>query len=569
MLVEAGTLDGGSTLEADVCVLGAGPVGLVLARELEAEGARVCVLECGPPDPGADTGVQLDGEVVGEEYVPLAASRAAGLAGTANVWTSEVARNTRGARYAPLQPIDFEARPEVPHGGWPFPRRHLEPYYDRAASICGIAPIAASTTAREEGSHPHALDCGGDVETRVVYYGRQSVFTEEYRSWVAASPTVKVYVRARALEVEGRPDRPSTVLAASAPGRTFRVRARAITLALGGIENARLLLLSNRSAPRGLGNEHDLVGRYFMDHPTARCELVLASRRMARRLASYDTAHRDGLVSQGTLGLTEAALRREGLLNSGFILVPAVERMTRALQSAAWLRDHLRTRRPTRDAVARLRDVALGADAIATAAYRRLVETVPALEPTTRLWPTTRLLNTLDVGHVSGWSRLPFASLRFGTFGVFQMIEQAPEPERRITLSPRKDQFGQPLPRLHWFVGDRELDSMRRTQEIVGAELARAGVGRLVRTDELEAQGGVHVFPSAYHHLGTTRMHVDPTKGVVDDQGRVHGTANVFVAGTSVFPTGGYINPTLTAVALALRLAEHLRRALRELPETR
>lgn len=550
-------------------MLGAGPVGLVVARNLASAGARVCVLESGPLERRDGVSASLDGEVTGAAYVPLATSRGGGLGGTANEWTSELARGERGARYAPLEPIDFEERDEVPNSGWPFQRSALQPYYERAAALCGAGPLFEATSAWEDPRQRLALAAEEDVETRIVHYGPQSVFTGEHRRWAEKTATATVYLRARALELEGDTDRVSSVLAASAPGRTFRVAARAVVLALGGIENARLLLLSRRSAPSGLGNQHDLVGRFFMDHPTARCSLELAGPASLRTLVLYDTFHRDGRLAQGTLGLSERALRRERLLNSGSIVAPTVERASRALQSVAALRAQLRTGRLTVDAVVRLRAAALGADAIAAAAYRRLVERVPALEPTTRLWPTTRLLNTLDIGHVSGWSRLPFAARRFTSFGLFQMIEQAPEPERRITLSASKDQFGQPLPRLHWFVSDRERASMRRTQELLGAALARAGIGRLVRTDELEAIGAGEspLFPSAHHHLGTTRMHVDPARGVVDEHGRVHGTANVFVAGTSVFPTGGCINPTLTAIALALRLAEHLCGCLHALPE--
>ena len=216
------------------------------------------------------------------------------------------------------------------------------------------------------------------------------------------------------------------------------------------------------------------------------------------------------------------------------------------------------------DALAHVRNAALGADVVAAEAYRRLLERVPALEPTTRLWPTTGLLDTLDTGHISGWSRLPFAGKRFKLFGLFQVMEQAPERERRITLSSRKDRFGQPLPRLHWFITEREQESMRRTQGLLGAAFARAGIGRLVTTVDLAGEDDVmrYVGPSAHHHLGTTRMHPDPEQGVVDENCRIHGTSNLYACGTSVFPTGGYINPTLTVVALATRLAGHIRTAL-------
>ena len=211
------------------------------------------------------------------------------------------------------------------------------------------------------------------------------------------------------------------VLAASAPGHTFQVEARLFVLALGGIENARLLLLSNDDPETGLGNRHDVVGRFFMDHPTASCRLIPAGPRSVERLALYDTVYRQGRIGQGILGLADETVRREGLLNSGSILVPIAERWSRALASTATLAGGARRRQLPVDALAHARNAALGADVVAAASYRRLVERVPALEPTTRLWPTTRLLDSLDTGHISGWSRLPFAGRRFRLFGLFQV----------------------------------------------------------------------------------------------------------------------------------------------------
>jgi choline dehydrogenase-like flavoprotein len=561
VLVDARTLSTCDTIETDVCVLGAGPVGLTIARELAQRGPRICVLERGDAGEEATRGQGPGGEVIGAAYPPLEATRAEGFAGTVRIWTSEVARGRLGARYGLLQSVDLERRDGVAHSGWPFDRNHLEPYYARAAEICEIAPFLEDPTAWET---PHAarLSLGEDVTTRIVRYGFRSVFTANYRAWADSAPNVTVYVNARALEIEtdGAGITARSVRAASATGRTFTVRARVVVLALGGIENARLLLLSSGGKPAGLGNEHDLVGRFFMDHPTAAGRFIPTGRGTVEQMGLYDTLSKDGRVGQGMLGLSEATIRRERLLNSGAILVPSFERWTRALNSAAELTAAVRTRRVPAGAARHALNVARGADAVATAAHRRLVDRFPVLDVTARLWPTSGLLDTLDIGHIAGWSRLPLAGRRFRSFGFFHVLEQAPERERRVTLSSTKDAFGQPLPRLRWFITERELESMRRTQEIIAVAFARAGLGRLLTTSELAVTGEVApvVSQSAHHHLGTTRMHRDPKQGVVDETCRIHGMANVYVCGTSVFPTSGFINPTLTALALALRLAQHI-----------
>jgi choline dehydrogenase-like flavoprotein len=571
VLADARAIADGGTVEYDICVIGAGPIGLTLAHEVAADGPHVCVLESGSLEPSVEVTPPLEGEVDGEYYPPLSESRARGLGGTASIWRSEVARNTFGARYGALGEIDFEQRDDVPHSGWPFERAHLEPHYEQAARICGIGPLSDDPAAWEEPPRSVPLSLGAGMRTRVVRYGPGSAIVGTYARWASRTPHATIYGNARALEIEvddhGR--RATSVLAGSGPDHRFRVSARLFVLALGGIENARLLLLSKGAGATGLGNEHDLVGRFFMDHPTASSLLIPTGARAVERLGFYDTLYRGDRVGMGVLELSTETLRREGLLNSGIFLVPKIERQMRALESLGASLSAVRSRRLPDRPLTALRNVALGADAVAATAYRRLVERWPPLERTTSLWPTTRLLNTLDVGHISGWSRLPFAGRRYRSLGVHQVIEQAPEPERRITLSSAKDAFGQPLPHLHWFISERELDSMRRTQDVLATAFGRAGIGKLVRTDGLarEARADGHLHPTAHHHLGTTRMHSDPHHGVVDDDCRVHTMTNVFVTGTSVFPTAGYINPTLTAVALAVRLADHVKAVLPSLPE--
>jgi choline dehydrogenase-like flavoprotein len=576
MLVDARTLSPGDALKTDVCVLGAGPVGLTIARELAAHGASVYVLELGATDeePGHPTSNDgLRGEVSDPAYPELETTRAASFGGTVAIWTSEVARHQLGARYGLLQAIDLESRDSVAHSGWPFDRAQLDPYYARASDICEIAPFSEDPGEWELPPRTVRLPLGNDVTTRIVRYGFRSIFTEGYRSWAEAVPNVTVFLNACALEIET--DESGTtadrVRAVSAPGRTFTVRPRVVVLALGGIENARLLLLSDGVTSAGLGNTHDLVGRFFMDHPTATGRFVPAAPRAVRRLGLYDTLSNNGGVGQGMLGLSESAIRREQLLNGGVILAPTLERWMQALSSATELSSAVRAGRIPDDAARHVLNVARGTDAVATSAHRRLVERVPMLEPTGRFWPTSRLLNTFDIGHIAGWSRLPFADRRFKSFGFFHVLEQAPEPERRVTLSPRRDRFGRRLARLQWFITERELGSMRRTQEIIAAEMSRAGLGRLLTTAELGPVDDItqNIFPSAHHHLGTTRMHRNPREGAVDENCRIHGTTNLFACGTSVFPTGGFINPTLTALALAVRLAEHIGAVTRTLPEAR
>jgi choline dehydrogenase-like flavoprotein len=145
---------------------------------------------------------------------------------------------------------------------------------------------------------------------------------------------------------------------------------------------------------------------------------------------------------------------------------------------------------------------------------------------------------------------------------AIQQIEMAPDRDNRVTLSDQVDMLGQRRADLHWKWSEVDIRSARLSQQLYAEELARAGVGEL----ELPSpEHPVEVLSPAgiYHQLGTTRMHRDPSGGVVNGDCRVHTVPNLFVAGGAVFPTGGYANPTLTIVALSLRLADHLKHVLR------
>ena len=494
MFVDARAVADGEVVEADVCVAGGGVAGLVTALELESAGIRVALVEHGES--------LEDGEVEGS-YPPLASTRAGGLGGTAAVWAAELAPGYFGARYAPLAPIDFEAREGIPRSGWPFGRSHLEPFYARAMELCQAGPFDDAAASQN-----------GNVADVEFGHGPRDVFTREYPAQVARSDSIRAFLGGTAVDVERDGDAVSSLRVAAGPGRSFTVRARAFVLALGGVENARFLLLA------GLGNAHDLVGRFFMDHPTARCRLDPSPDALPR-LGTYDIRRVNGYVGVTAFGLPEETLRRERLPNGGFFVVPAP------------------------GAPRRLGD-------LAAAAHRRVARAVPRLAPTTRLTARSALLNTLGVGHVSGWSRLRRPP---SAFDVYHVVELWPERERRVELGSRRDELGRPVARLRWFVADSELGALDRAEQLVAVALEEAGLGTLATARQV----GDELHPTAHHHLGTTRMADDPRHGVVDGDGRVHGIPNLYVTGGSVFPTGGYVNPTLTIVALASRLAAHLR----------
>jgi choline dehydrogenase-like flavoprotein len=145
--------------------------------------------------------------------------------------------------------------------------------------------------------------------------------------------------------------------------------------------------------------------------------------------------------------------------------------------------------------------------------------------------------------------------------GIGGAGEQQPNRDSRVTLSERRDALGLPATRLDWRLTAADKASLLRNLRALGAEFAGAGLGRL-HLSLPEGDAWPHDLTGGNHHMGTTRMATDPRDGVVDAHCQVHGTANLHVAGSSVFPTSGAANPTLTLVALALRLADRLRSLL-------
>jgi choline dehydrogenase-like flavoprotein len=155
-----------------------------------------------------------------------------------------------------------------------------------------------------------------------------------------------------------------------------------------------------------------------------------------------------------------------------------------------------------------------------------------------------------------GWSQVRSPSKEFGDFGIILNLEQRPHRWNRIELTRRTDRFGNPLPRLVLRWTDREQQQLNELRKLLGAWFRDADLGRLVF--ERDSRPNL----SAHHHAGTTRMGIDPTDGVVDPNGRLFEMDNLYLAGASVFPTAGCANPTLTIVAMALRLAQHTQAVL-------
>jgi choline dehydrogenase-like flavoprotein len=391
--------------------------------------------------------------------------------------------------------------------------------------VASLGPFAYdAATWEQEGAR--RLPLGDSVQTVVVQRGpltfahHVGTLTAASNIWLVHHATVTRLVTTadggRIVEAIATPRSDSTV----------SVRAQLFILATGGIENARMLLLTNEARPDGLGNGNGLVGRYFMERLTARGGVLIPTDpNLAKQATLYTNHVVDGTRVHGVLSLPRDTIRQEQLTNAMLWLRAAPKAFTsEGVRSALTLARGLK-RRPR-------------------------IGSVPS-----------HVRNVIaDVDHVAStiWGHLRSAQERPEVFQIAFQAEATPQADSRVTLSPTRDRYGLQRARLDWRIAEDDFRSIRRTIDLVDARLQEAGIGRVIRKFGDERPPAMIV--GNFHHLGTTRMATDARCGVVDEHSRVHETENLYVAGSSVFPSAGFTNPTLTIVALAIRLADHLKR---------
>ena len=512
MHTDARTLDNGRLLEADLCIVGAGAAGISIAREWIGSARSVLLLEGGGFEYDARMQDLYRGENVGLPYFPLNAARLHYFGGTTGHWAGFCTT---------FDEIDFVARPWVPHSGWPITRASLDPYYARAHRVLELGPYDYDVDRwrrRNPSLVPLPLDARA-VWTKIWQFSPPTRMGTRYRDEIVRARNVHLLTHANVCEVETNETASavSGVRIRTFEGKELRARARHYVLACSTIQNARLLLASNRHAAAGLGNAHDLVGRYFMEHlemPSG--ELVFTGTRVPSTTI-FDFVWGKTKAS-GELALSDAMQRQGRMLNATVSPRPA----TPGQAPKSTFQNH-----PAEQMEARRRARSRGGPD----------DPSPAA--------------------------MPPAATR--VFELHTRQEQAPNPASRVTIARERDALGLPRARLDWRLTSLDRRSFRAFYEVLGRELGRAGVGRVRMLDWVTSADDAPwpaTLGGGWHHMGTTRMHPDPKQGVVDVNCRVHGVGNLFVAGDAVFPTSGSANPTLTLVALSLRLSDHLRARL-------
>lgn len=522
---------GPSVIEADICIVGAGPAGISVARQFVGTRYSICVLESGGKDLEHETQALYRGLNIGADYYDLDAARLRYFGGTTNAWNG---------RCAPLDMVDFQGRHWVPYSGWPVTRRELMPCYRRAQKLLGLGPFVYDERMWDSlGVEPPELDPSRIRSSFWRFDEERSPFgIDRCRDvFVARNIQVVLHANVSSIQVNEGATAVRQLEVESLEGRRAKVRAKLFVLACGGIETPRLLLASRSVEACGVGNCNDLVGRFFMEHAHASGGVI----RTARPYEVWDLFRkrfRPGRPPVApVLRPSEAVQREHRILNTA---------MTLKLQ-----------RSPTWGLPLPL---------------RRYWRARPRLRPNSsgrRLWHLYKHFN-------AALARCWRPALRFQAhigikrLHIVLLGEQTPNPHSRVMLGQERDCLGMPMVTLNWQQSPLDTHSAFVLVDTFGREFERLGLGSVEIPSWL--RDGAVPWPvdptvsnsriGGYHHMGTTRMSDDPRQGVVDRECRVHGYENLFVAGSSVFPTSGWANPTLTIIALSVRLADHLRARL-------
>ncbi len=525
----------------DVCIVGAGPVGIAAALECERRGLTVLVLEAGkeelhPPQPHIAAEISDP-----RRHVPLHLATGSAFGGTSWLW---------GGRCVPFDAVDYAGRPHVPGSGWPLGHADVERFYAKAAEYlgCGSADFIAPNASWS--------DLQGIVADRIERWSlqpkRAPIYLDRFKASHAttlslASPVVELVLDRDGRRVDG--------VAVAAPSGRRIVRADHVILAAGGLGATRLLLVTQRKWPRHFGGPDGPLGRRYMGHLTGQISYINFGN--AADIEQFDYhADETGHFVQRRLTIDDATQQAERLLNIAFwpenphIWDPAHRNGVLSLMFLALALPPLGRRLVSEP----IRLAHLGSGPRRLSEHLRNV----LMRPHRTALDAARVLFDRFVAAPGKPSFIYRNS--GGMYALRYHAEQEPDDRNRIRLGDRLDRWGVPWLQIDYGFSAADVRSVVRAHDILDRALRASRKGRIVFRDDTKTREQLVLDQATdgYHQLGTTRMGVDRRTSVVDRDCRAHDLDNLFVAASSVLPTSGQANPTLLTTALAVRLAEHV-----------
>ncbi|HET6252892.1 MAG TPA: GMC family oxidoreductase [Puia sp.] len=511
MHTDARDLPNNTLIQGDICIIGTGPAGLSIAMEWDHTPHKVILLEGG--------GFQYDdqmqdlyaGPATGQRYYPLRSTRLHYFGGTSNHWAGFCST---------FEPLDFEKRDWVPHSGWPMKKSDLDPFYAKAQQVLDLGPYEYDVAywQRKDPALHSLLPDNPAVWNKVWQFSPPTRFAKKYGDPIKKSKNIHLYTYAHVTEISANdPVRSIDKLTVrNFAGKTHTVKARYYILACNTVQNARLLLAACPQTPKGLGNDHDLVGRFFMEHLEVQAAWLHLP--APSKLKLYTFSGIGSTPMRCELSITPELQAKYRMLNGTCSFMP-------------W-------------------------------------ELSKDMTPAIKMWSSEDPRKNEDSMRSMWSSHESSTATNKEGFKVYELktrIEQAPNPDSRITLASGRDGLGMPRAQLNWVLTPFEKYSIRTFYELVGQQVGQAAVGRIRLMDWLQDPND-HSWPDTtgggWHHMGTTRMSDDPQTGVVDANCKLHGVSNLYIAGASCFVTAAAPNPTLTITALSLRLSAHLKKVI-------
>ena len=534
----------GATLGADLCIVGAGAAGIALALRARTRGRSILLMEAGDSRRDEATQSLYVAELADAAlHTPGDRYRERRLGGSTATW---------GGRCVPFDPIDFDRRPWAPGTDWPIGYEALARHYEDANELCEVGEFAYDAPQAGLGDSPLPIEGFRSASFSVDALERASPPTRFWRRYgerLRHCADVTVCRRANCVELVTDPRGTRVVEARfrTLRGNAFSVAARRFVVACGGLESARLLLASDRYTPGGIGSVSGQLGRNYMCHIAGTIGTVTVR---GKAFTGY-VRSREGVYCRRRFALRADVQRAMGLSNfaarlhfpdpadpghrTGFLSLAFLARGMLSFEYGI----RLRPERPTsaRVRLEHLRNLALDA---------------PALLVDGTTWLVRRHL---------AYRRLPSVVVepRSRTYRIDFHAEQLPRGDSRVSLAESVDALGMRRLRIDWRHSHQDIDSVARSLALLRSELARCGAASFEFDPEQVGVAALRDGAYGGHHIGTVRMSRNAQEGVVDAEGRVHGCENLYVTGAAVFPSSSQANPTLTVVAFAVRLAEHLK----------
>lgn len=546
MILSANDLSDDQVLEADLCIVGAGAAGITLALELIDSPLTVLLLESGGLDVDARTQALYEGSVVDEQmHSPPDRYRQRRFGGSTTIW---------GGRCMPFDPIDFEPRDFVAHSGWPFGLDALMPYYPKANRLCEAGDFAYSATeafAKPLRPMMEGFASSNFTTDALERFSCPTDFGARYARKLGAARNLRVVLHANVthVQLDEAGARVQSLRVRTLAGRNLQAKARNFVLATGGLEVPRLLLASRDRHPQGIGNAHDVVGRYYMCH-------------LAGTIGTLRFVGPTGSIHHGYDISDEGVYCRRRI-----VLGPQVQRAARLGNFIARLH-HPRITDPAHK------------NAVLSLLF--LARIFIPYEYAKRLHGDERVPAKQWLQHIGNVAVRPFDAIGFAwhmlrdrklaqrkfpsiiirsranLYSLDFHAEQQPNPASRVFLGDQVDALEMPKLCVDWRYTEQDVDTVRRAIALLAEDLQGSGIGQLDYDPASVEREMTRYGAYGGHHIGTARMGCDPRTSVVDPDCRVHGVQNLFIASAAVFPTSSQANPTLTIVAMALRLAAHL-----------